>query len=150
MEKSYYQVLTKMKEIALSGTNECYIGDAWEVEAVSRKYPLMVLDPNLKNHSYQNGVVKLNVDIYIVDLVLDDESNELNILSDMTSILLQYLNYIRDNLSDFGFYWKKDYGDIVNFQTFTEKWDDSVAGVMVNIDISIPDDGNLCKTYFGK
>ena len=148
MEKTYYQVLEKMKTISLSGMSECFIGDVWEVEAVARKYPLMVIDPHLKNHTYQNGLFKLKADVYMVDLVYDDESNELEVLSDMTGYMIQYINYLSDNLNTYGFYVRKDVGDIINLQTFTEVWDDSVSGVKAEITIAIPDDGNLCKVIF--
>jgi len=148
MDKTYYQVLTKMSEIALSGVSECFIGDVWEVEAVARKYPLLVIDPHLKNHTYQNGLFKLRLDLYMVDLVLDDESNELEVLSNMTGYMIQYLNYLRDHLEDYGFYFRKDLNTVINLQTFTEKWDDSVSGVKAEIDIMVPDDGNLCKNIW--
>jgi len=148
MEKTYYQVLNKMSEIALEGVNECFIGDVWEVEAVARKYPLLVIDPHLKNHTYQNGLFKLKLDLYMVDLVLDDESNELEVLSDMTGYMIQYINYLSAHLEEYGFYFRKDLNTSINLQTFTEKWDDSVSGVKAEIEIMIPDDGNLCKSIW--
>lgn len=148
MDKTYYQVLTKMSEIALSGVNECFIGDVWEVQAVARKYPLMVIDPHYKNHTYQNGLFTLKLDLYMVDLVYDDESNELEVLSDMTGYMIQYINYLRDKDDTYGFYFRKDLNTQIFLQTFTEKWDDSVSGVKVELDIRIPDDGNLCKSIW--
>jgi len=148
MDKTYYQVLTKMSEIALSGVNECFIGDVWEVQAVARKYPLLVIDPHYKNHTYQNGLFTLRLDLYMVDLVYDDESNELEVLSDMTGYMIQYINYLRDKDETYGFYFIKDINTVINLQTFTEKWDDSVSGVKVEIDIRVPDDGSLCKSIW--
>lgn len=148
MDKSFFQVLSKMSEIALSGVNECFVGDAWEIEAVARKYPLMVLDANLKQHSWQAGVLKLNVDLYIMDVVYEDESNELDVLSNMTKIGVDFVNYITNNLTTYGFYVGKNSGEVINFQSFTEKFDDKVAGVMFNISIQVPDDGNQCENIF--
>lgn len=150
MKKSFYQVLEKMKEIALSGgaIKEVGIFDVWEVEAVARKYPLMVIDPHLKNHTYQNGIFKIKADVYMVDLVLDDESNELEVLSDMTGYMIQYINYLRDKDEQYGFYIRKDLNDVISLQTFTEKWDDSVSGVKAELTISVLDDGSLCKSIW--
>lgn len=148
MKKSIYQVLSKMSEISLSGMSECFIGDVWEVESVARKYPLLVIDPHLKNHTYQNGLFKLKLDLYMVDLVLADQSNELEIVSDMAGYMVQYLNYLRDHDDEFGFYWRKDLTDSITIQSFTEKWADSVSGVKASIDISIPADGSLCKSIW--
>ncbi len=148
MEKSYFQVLSKMQEIALSGVNEAIVADPWEVESVARAYPLMVIDPNLKNHTWQAGVIKLSVDLYIVDLVYEDESNELDVLSNMASIGIDYINYITDNVNKYGFYIGKNSGEVITFQSFTEVWDDKVAGVLFNLTILIPADGNQCENIF--
>ncbi len=147
-EKTYFQVLNKMAEIALSGVNEVTISDPWEVEAVARKYPLMVLDANLKPHTWQSGQMVLRVDCYVVDLVYEDESNELDVLSSMAGIGLDFLNYITDNITTYGFYVKKNNGEVISFKSFTEKWDDKVAGVLFELQIVVPDDGNQCENIF--
>ena len=148
MDKSYFQVLSKMTEIALSGVNEAIISDPWEVEAVARSYPLMVLDPHLKSHTWQAGMMTLKVDCYIVDVVYEDETNELDVLSAMASIGIDYVNYITDNITKYGFYIRKNTNDVITFQSFTEKWDDKVAGVLFNLEIIIPDDNNQCENIF--
>jgi len=148
MKKTYFQVLETLQEIALSGVSECFIGDAFEIESVARKYPLMVIDPHLKNHTYQNGLFKLRADIYVVDITFEDESNELEVLSNMTGLMIQFINYLRDKDEEYGFYIRKNISTQFNLQTFTEKWDDKVSGVKVELFIDIPDDGNNCKTYF--
>jgi|AntAceMinimDraft_16_1070373.scaffolds.fasta_scaffold06751_3 hypothetical protein len=147
-DQTTYQVLNKMSEIALSGVNECFIGDAWEIEAVARKYPLMVLDNNLKNHTWQAGVINMRLDIYIMDLVNADESNELEVLSDMTNVGIQYVNHLTDHLPDYNFYIRKNNQQTITFQTFTEKFDDKVSGVRFEVTVSIPDDGNQCESIF--
>jgi len=141
---TFYQVLTEIQDIALSGVNECFIGDPWEVEATARKYPLCVLDANLKPHLYTNGMRKYKIDVYFVDVVKGDESNELNILSDMMEVGLAFLDYLKEQEI---YYWSK--GD-VNFYSFTEKWDDKVSGIKIELEIIVEDDGNPCKNVFIK
>ncbi len=148
MDKTFYKVITTMQEIALSGVNECSYGDPWEIESVARKYPLIWLDPHLKSHTWQNGVLKLRIDIYVVDVVKGDESNELDVVSDMTNIGVQYVNYLTEHISEYGFYIRKNKNNIIPFQSFTEKFDDSVAGVKFETVIDIPDDGNICINIF--
>lgn len=148
MEYNYSYVLNKLKEIANKVVNEVYIGDAYEVEDVARKYPLMVIDPHIKEHNYMNGLLRMNIDLYLVDITKDDLSDELIIISSMTTILLDYINYLRDKDETYGFYIKKDYGDQITFRSFTEKWTDQVAGVKGNISIEIKNDGNNCKNIF--
>jgi hypothetical protein len=55
---------------------------------------------------------------------------------------------LRDKEDDLGFYFRKDTGTIINFETFHMKWADFVAGVKLTLNISIPDNGNLCKNIF--
>ena len=148
MEKSYFQVLNKMSEIALSGVSECFIGDPWEIEAVARKYTLMVLDINLKPHTWQAGMVVLKCDLYLLDLVYEDESNELDVLSNMAHIGIDYVNHLTDNITKYGFYVRKNTNEVITFQSFTEKFDDKVAGVLFNLEIIIPDDNNQCENIF--
>lgn len=148
MNKTYFQVIDKLEEIGERAMNEVFTGDVWEVEASERKYPLMVIDPHLKTHTYRNGVYNLRIDVYCVDLVYDDESNERYVLSDMTSNLIDYINILRDNESEFGFIINKDQGEVINFQSFTEKWDDKVSGVRAELNVLIPDGGDTCENIF--
>lgn len=150
MDKSYYGVLSKMAEVALSGTNESTIENVLEVSAEARKYPLTVIDPLFKNHTYQGGLFRLRVDLYFVDLVYQDRSNELDVINDMVSTAIPYVNYLREHEDDFGFYFRKETGNQITFQTFSMKWADFVAGVKVELFIDIPDNGDLCKNLFNE
>ena len=149
MKKTYYGVLTKMAEIALSGTSASIIDNVLNVAEKARKYPLTIIDPLFKNHTYHNGVLKLRVDLYFVDLTYQDRSNELDVISDMVTTAISYINYLRDKEDDFEFYLRKITGTSISFQTFSMKWADFVAGVKVEVIIDIPDDGNLCKIIYG-
>jgi len=150
MDKQYKQVLDKMKEIALSGTSESVVDNVIEVSNKSRKYPLTIIDPLFKNHTYQNGLLRLRIDLYFVDLVYQDRSNELDVISDMVSTAIPYVNYLRDKEDELGFYFRKDTGNQITFQTFSMEWADFVAGVKIELSIDIPDNGDLCKNLFNQ
>jgi len=150
MTKQYKQVLDKLAEIALSGTSESIVDSVYEVASVARSYPLTIIDPLYKNHTYQNGMLNLNVDLYFVDLTYQDRLNELDVISDMVSTAIPYVNYLRDQEDTLGFYFRKDIGSVINFETFHMKWVDFVAGVKLTLNISIPDNGDLCKNIFNK
>ena len=148
IEKTWQQVIGKMTEIALSGFNEATWGDVWEIESKARKYPLFWLDPHLKSNTWQQGVLRLRMDLYVMDLVYADESNENSVVSDMVSFGIQYINHLTDNLSEYGFYIRKNNQQQITFQTFTEKFDDIVAGARFEIIVEVPDNGSLCKSIF--
>jgi len=149
MLKSYKRVLEKMATIALSGVSESVVESVYEVATTARKYPLCIIDPLYKNHTYQNGMLNLNIDLYFVDLTYQDRSNELDTISDMVETGIPFVNYLRDKEDEFGFYFRKDTGTIINFESFHMKWADYVAGIKIVLNISIPDDGNMCKTIYG-
>ena len=148
MKKMYKQVLDKMSEIALSGVSESVVDSVYEVATQARKYPLCIIDPLYKPHTYQNGLLNLKIDLYFVDLIYQDRSNELDVSSDMVSTAIPYVNYLRDKEDELGFYFRKDTGTIINFEVFTMRWADFVSGVKITLDISIPDDGSLCSNFY--
>ena len=150
MDKQYKQVLDKLAEIALSGTSESVVDSVYEVAKISRAYPLTIIDPLYKNHTYQNGLLNLKVDLWFADLVYQDRANELDVISDMVSTAIPYVNYLRDKEDILGFYFRKDTGSVINFETFHLQWADLVAGVKLTLNISIPDNGNLCKNLFNQ
>lgn len=148
IKNTFQQVLDKMTEVALSGFNEADYGSPWDIEEKARKYPLLFIDPHLKTNTWQHGVLKCRMDIYVMDLVYQDDSNEKETLSNMISFGTQYINHLTAHLDDYGFYIRKNNQQTINFQTFTEKFDDYVTGARFEITIDIPDDGSLCENIF--
>jgi len=142
MNKTIYKILNEIKVIGEKGMNEVFIGDVWEVDDSSHKYPLMIIDTNNKSHNYKNGYILLKADFYFVDLVKEDKSNELNTISDMVEKMKQFTNVLKNIEEEYRILF-----DSVDFQTFTDKWNDVVSGVKVSFNIQI-DDYYGCKNIF--
>ena len=108
----------------------------------------MWVDSTPNSHTYQEGLLTYTFDVYLFDLVYDDGSNEHLVLSDMTTVGLDFINELKNNYSTYGFWVNKNYGDQITFQQFTEQWDDKVSGIKFTMDISVPDDGGTCESVF--
>ena len=148
-EGRIYKTLTSLKNLADVVVNETYIGSAWEVDKIARNYPLFVIDNMTKASTYKEGVIILNLDVYIVDIYnakqdadLDDYIIQLQ--SDMFNIGNDYLTYL-DTTSDYDFVIHKSEGIV--FTMFREKWLDEVAGVKFELNVRIPDAGH-CENMF--
>jgi len=149
-EAKIYQTLIQLKEVADTVMNECYVGSAWAVDKIARQYPLMVIDSMSKNHQYKQGVLILNLDVYIVDIYNEKRKEDLDdyiiqIQSDMTKIGTDYINYLSDNDN---YEWSIVKSNVSTFQHFRDKWADEVAGVKFDLLIKIADDGNYCLNIF--
>lgn len=151
MNKSFEKVISTLEYISLSGNS--YIKDfgvGWIGETLTRelKYPCLWIDNEMNSHSYQNGSFTFTFDMYIFDLVYDDESNEISVLSDTTSSGIDFINNLIDNYDSYGF-WLDKSGKI-SFEHFTEKFDDKVSGIKINCSFIIPDDGSSCENIFNQ
>ena len=150
MEGRIYKTLTELKTVADNVVGETYIGSAWHVDKRARKYPLVVLDNMVKPSLYKNGLIELNLDVYIVDIYNEKQDEGLDdyivqIQSDMFNIGSDYINYLENN-NDYD--WRIYKSDGIPFTAFREKWVDEVAGVKFELKIQIPDSANKCENVF--
>jgi hypothetical protein len=148
INKTNYKVLSELKKIGEKVLSEVDICSVWSADETPRKYPFLVIDADIKQHIYKQGVTKLNIVLYFVDKVKVDNSNELDVKSDMVEIMKHYVDYVSDVNESEGFYLNKGQGEDLGFLTFADKWNDLVAGVRVDIQILIPDGGKGCENMF--
>lgn len=148
MKYKIYNVLNKLKEIALSGMTEVYIGSVYDVDDISVSYPLLIIDQEVNENQYKDGVIYLNLDLYFVDIYNEFNNRDLNkykrqLQSDMLNISIDYIDYLVEN---------EDYNlsdtDLKSFRFFSEKWTDDVAGVKVSIKMEVPNDSGTCENIF--
>jgi len=152
MIKTYQEIISILQVVAISGGSSIVKGFGngyvYDVNTGENDYPLIWVDPYMKPHRYKNGVLYLNADIYVIDLVKDDRSNEIFVISDTMRIALDFINELKDNYSAYGFWINKTQGSEIRFEQFSEKWDDQVSGIKFNVDFEIPDDGSTCEQIF--
>jgi hypothetical protein len=144
MKKTYNQVVEYLEEVGNKGMNEVFTGSIWDVDKTKRNYPLLVIDPFPIPDNYTSGLYTLNVDLWFMDLIYDDNSNEQEVISDMILTCIDYINILRLRNNEYIRIRK----DNINISKFTEKFDDIVSGVKVSVKVDIPDGGNRCKNIF--
>lgn len=126
--------------------NQVGDGNIWEVDGnTDIKYPLVWLDYETVPHTINNSSVTINMDIWFVDLVFDDESNELQIKSDTLESAIDLVMFLKENYDSLGFYimdgnWSA--------QTFSEKWNDKVSGTKLSVKLTIKGAGSQCKNIY--
>lgn len=141
-------VIEKLKDIGNSNPIYNQVGDGqiWEVDGNSDiKYPLMWYDYETTPHLINNQTVTLNMDIWFVDLVFDDESNELQIKSDTLESAIDFVKFIKENYDSLDFYVKDGNWSALSF---SEKWNDKVSGCKLSLEITLKGAGSSCSNIF--
>ena len=85
------------------------------------------------------------MDIWFVDLVFDDESNELSIKSDTLETAIDFVKFLKQNTDSLDFYIKDG-----NWQalSFSEKWNDKVSGCKLTVQLTLKGAGSSCNNIF--
>lgn len=151
MNKTFQNVIDTFETLVLSGNSVLKsfgFGELWEIETKELAYPSLFIDNVTNSHTYQAGQVEFVLDIWIFDLVYDDESNEKYVISDMPQIGFDLINHLQDNEDTYGFWINKPQGTSISFEMYNEMWDDSVSGVKFTVSVIIPDGGDKCKNIF--
>jgi hypothetical protein len=126
-----------------------YFGDPWEFMQTSPdingwRYPFFGL--RLISSNVNGKLHTTNFNLYFADLVSKDESNETEVLSDMERIAL-------DIYSQIGYELENNVPGVTQPATielssgitpFTERWNDEVAGVEMNITLTQFFDRQTC------
>ena len=109
----------------------------------------------------QNNQMTLSFQIFVMDLVFPDESNEQEVLSDCLSICNDLIGTLKNGESLYlsntthgespAYFTEGD----VTIEPFTERFDNSVSGWVFTLPIIIENDYNTCiapqtTTYAGK
>ena len=160
--KNYNNTIDTLKQL---GANHYQIktvttGDIWEIDLEKNTlFPLMHINPiNAVAATHQ---MTLNFQIFIMDLVFNDESNEQEVLSDCLSICNDLIGTLKNGESLYlsnvdqgenAAYFTE--GD-VTIEPFTERFDNSVTGWVFTLPIVIENNYNTCiapqaTTYAGK
>lgn len=150
MAKSYIQVRDRIKAIATSHLqiNTFGAGDLWEVATSGTvNYPMFWAVT--QGSEIKRGEIGYKFQFVVMDLVEVGEGNEDDVLSDTHQILADVLAELK-----MGAYSDIDMklGDTFSTQSFTEKFDESVAGWSCDLTIWTPfnwDSCNIPGTFTG-
>ena len=160
--KNYNNTIDTLKQL---GTNHYQIktvttGDIFEIDLEKNTlYPLMHINPI--NAVAQNNQMTLSFQVFVMDIVFPDESNEQEVLSDCLSICNDLIGTLKNGESLYlsnasqgespAYFTEGD----VTIEPFTERFDNSVSGWVFTLPIIIENDYNTCiapqaTTYAGK
>lgn len=104
-------------------------------------YPFLFVTPI--NISYAENTTTYSLQLIFSDIVNTDMSNEKDVVSDMSLEARRFISEIRRGfLQD-----KLDITMPVQAQTFFERFNDHVGGVVLNTDIVVFEDINACDYY---
>lgn len=104
-------------------------------------YPFIFVTP--VNISYTESTTIYSLQIIFSDIVNTDMSNEKDVVSDMSLEARRFISEIRRGFLDN----KMDITMPVNAQTFFERFNDHVGGVVLNADVIVFEDINACNYY---
>tara|TARA_R110002050_G_scaffold22178_3_gene60725 strand:- start:1529 stop:1966 length:438 start_codon:yes stop_codon:yes gene_type:complete len=141
MNKTYNNIIDSLK---LVGDKHLMIkkvesGDLWDMDLEKNtKYPLMFINP--ESVTANVTTLTMNFRIFICDLVMADDSNEQEILSDTLQIALDVITLIREQSYE-GLYTQDDF----NIEPFTERFDNALAGWTFNLPVEVENDYQTCN-----
>lgn len=117
--------------------NDFELGPSESFTSKIRNYPAMwVVVPSA---SYTANALNYRMAVIFCDLLREDNSNELEVQSDMLSIGMDFVAYMTDNM-DFDLYIDGD--PSINF--FTEKFTAYTSGVELTINLKDPKPLDRC------
>tara|TARA_R110002012_G_scaffold297760_1_gene495832 strand:- start:53 stop:547 length:495 start_codon:yes stop_codon:yes gene_type:complete len=149
--KDYNNTVDTLKQL---GANHYQIkttttGDLWEIDLEKNTmFPLMHINP--VNAVAGTQEMTLNFQIFIMDLVFPDQSNEQEVLSDCLQICNDLIGTFKNGeslllsnqgLNDLPKYFTE--GDIT-IEPFTERFDSAVTGWVFTLPVVIENEYNTC------
>jgi len=124
-------------------------GNMWEVVERDKLQPFnyQLLSLEDSGSSVQDKAITFNFNIVVMDQVLNGEENEVFVKSSMHQILLDYLAYFdRTVLYDVdGDRIKFDIVRSSSLSSFTERFNDELAGWVMTVTFRTPFDYNKCN-----
>ena len=141
MNKTYNNVIDSLKSI---GDKHLMIkktesGDIWEMDLEKNThYPLMFINPT--DVSANINTLTMNFRIFIADLVMANEGNEQEVLSDTLQIALDVITLIREEQYD-GLYTDEDF----TIEPFTEEYDNALAGWTFTLPVTVENNYQTCN-----
>ena len=106
-------------------------GDIWEIATSGTvEYPLMWVQ--LEPASIADRVQTMNFKVILMDIVANGELNEDDVLNDMLEVSRDIIALLNDSTV---YEWKVEIG---NIEPFTERFNDSVSGWVIDIALRLP------------
>lgn len=159
--KTYFNVIETLKELGekhhqISTTTT---GDIYDIDLEKNtKYPLMHINP--VNVTTRRTELVYNFQIFIMDLVDDDDANEQDVYSDVLQTCVDIIAIMSNSKwqaqltldLDAPVYFAE--GDFT-LEPFTERFDQAVSGWVFQIPITVENNFQSCKipmedTYIGQ
>lgn len=134
------QLVQKITEI---GNNHeqikfVYFGDVWErLSNGEVTYPSMFF--TLTNAQFLFKQIQYNFSIYLMDRMLSEETNETEVLSDMTLVGEDIIALLRNP----GNAWTMSDNALISY--YTESDPDYLAGIKIDITLTLPSINNRCQ-----
>lgn len=133
------QVIAQITEIGERHLqiNTTYFGDVWErLSNGEVTYPAMFF--SLTGATLLSKQLQYNFSIYLMDRMLSEETNETDVLSDMTSVGQDIVALLRAPYQT----WTIGENAIISY--FTESDPDYLAGIKIDITLTLPSINNRC------
>lgn len=138
------QILKKIED--LKGTSKLlsggtyYFGDPWEFGASSPiVYPF--LGVRLISQNLNGNIHTTSLNLFFCDKVNKDESNEQYVLNDMSLAAWRLYSQLQYDLESL---YPATVNNTTTLTNFTERFDDEVSGVEMNINIEQHYDKSVC------
>jgi hypothetical protein len=132
-----------VKEIKIIGINHeqidyVYFGDVWErLSNGEVVYPALFL--TLNSAAFLEKQIQYNFSIYLMDRMLSEETNETDVLSDMTLIGEDVMAQLRNQTQQ----WLVSNNATITY--YTESDPDYLAGIKIDITLTLPSINNRCQ-----
>lgn len=115
-----------------------YFGDVWErLSNGEVTYPSMFF--NLTGAQFLFKQIQYNFSIYLMDRMLSEETNETEVLSDMTLIGEDIVALLRNSSNA----WTMSDNALISY--YTESDPDYLAGIKIDITLTLPSINNRCQ-----
>jgi len=122
--------------------NFVYFGDVWErLSNGEVTYPAMFF--NLTGANILSKEIQFNFSLYFMDRMLSEETNETEVLSDMTSVAQDIVAQLRYPQDYYNVTWTL--GNNMSLTYYTESDPDYLAGVKTDIILAIPFINDRCQ-----
>jgi len=142
MKKTYNNVITALETFAANHKqlNSVLHGDLWQMSTSDIVYPHMQLTPSISNINGRE--MELNIQIGILDILQEDNSNLKDVLSDTLQIMNDVITEFFDNEAEYGFV-ASESG--VSLEPFVQAFDDNVGGFFAEVKFIIENRLNKCE-----
>lgn len=131
---TYNNIINSFKEFSENHKqiNTFFSGQDWNFQTQNNIYPAVLIIPDASSIEQGRFLYKFN--IFVIDILKSDLSNQDEIYSDMAQIAGDIVSEFEDNEDSYGFTLE----DNVTINPVYEQLDDFVGGWIMNISIQVP------------